>query len=190
MSRFLSFLTLYVCIMVSVTAFCDEGADIEQVKKVLYRYEEGFFSGDAKKVLSCFAPEIVSYAPLPDSASLLMLRGDHHYITDPEDWYIWGVGMESAKQHAESCKYYPEYLKKHPDYKHTTKVSHVSVKNGRAIAVTRHLRSWTVQETRDNVTSEFRTVWMLSKIRGEWKVTGLIAHVSAGQLVTKMRPPR
>jgi len=65
-----------------------------------------------------------------------------------------------------------------------------SVKGNSALAVSRHIKRWTIEETRENVNTEFRSVWMLTKIRGEWKVTGLIAHISTGQLVTKMRPSR
>ena len=190
MSRCIGILTICICITFSTAAFGDEGTDVEAIKKLIYRYEDGVFSGDAQKIISCFAPDCVSYSPFPDSLALFMTRGDHHVVFDPESWNVWGVGMDAVREHAKSMSYYPAYLQKHPDYLHTTKVSHVSVNDERGLAVSRHIRRWPIEETRDNVYSEFCSVWLLAKIRGEWKVTGLIAHISGGQLVTKMRPQR
>jgi len=169
------------CLTVSSFSLADDAEDIEQVKKVIYRYEEGVFSGDVDKIVSCFASDFVQYSPISDSLCLFLLRGDMHNIIDPENWYVAAVGLETIRQQSSQFENYPEYL---------TKVSHVSVMDGRAIAVSRHQRRWNDQTARETVISEFRSVWMLAKTGSEWKVTSILAHVTGGQLVSKMRPPQ
>ena len=192
MSRKVIIIIFIVCIALFTCVWCswaDEAADIEQVKKVLYRYEEGVFGGDAKKIKSCFASDFVAYGIIADSLTFYTFQGGNSYI-DPEDMYVVGIGADFIQKHAEQFSYYPEYLKKHPDYIHTTKVSHVHVNGTKAFAVTRHLRRWNDENARENIFREHRTVWMLSKTREEWKVTSFIGPVTSLQSVLKMRPPR
>jgi len=187
MSRFLSFLTFIVCLSFSMTAFCDEAGDIRQVRNVITRYEDGVFTGDAQKIISCFAPDFVAYSTVTDSLSMYTFRGDSPYF-DPDFWYVTGIGPEFIRKHAERFTTYPEKLRNNPDYRHVTTISHVSVNGDRALAVTSHKRMWRDLDARETVTREHRTVWMLSRIRGEWKVTSYISPITWYQSVMKMSP--
>jgi hypothetical protein len=67
-------------------------------------------------------------------------------------------------------------------------VIHVDVKDNHAIAVSRHWgtrRDSTAQET---IFNESRSVWMLAKIEGEWKITSALGAVTSDQKVRKWGP--
>ena len=64
----------------------------------------------------------------------------------------------------------------------------IKVKDDCALGVTRHLSKWKDDTTNENISSEFRSVWMLKKIQGEWKITNFISAISYSFLTIKARP--
>ena len=189
MSRkfFIIILALFY-LAVSAIVLADEAEDIQKIKELLHRYEDGVWNGEPEKIISCFDPSFVVYGALDDSVSMFMLRGDHHNIIDPEDWDVLAAGPDIIREHAEAFKGRPDWVAKHPDYKHGMEVRHVNVMDDHAIAVWRIWRSWTDETARETVRTESRTVWMLTRIRGEWKTTSWIFGVSRGQRVSKQGP--
>ena len=124
--------------------------------------------------MSCYAPGFVGYETVSE---------------DPEDWIIWIVGLDSLRtQYAESFRDVPAWLAKHPDVTIFSEVRHINVQGNQAIAVTKHFSITPDSTARETIQNEHRSVWTLSKLKGEWKITSWIAGVTRRQKVTKMGP--
>ncbi len=148
--------------------------DVQQIRDLLYRENEGHHKGDQEQIYSCYAPGFVGYSA-------------NGY--DPEVWVIWIAGLEELRsKYAQNVKESSDKYAEHPDWARGTEVHHVNVYNDHAIALTFHWDWKPDPKTRENITNSHRTVWMLAKIRGEWKITSFIGQITTEQRIWKLGP--
>jgi hypothetical protein len=150
-----------------------KGKEIEQVRDLIYKEIAGHIKGDPDQIMSC-------YADAPGTAIFLANgRG-------PETWTVAVAGDSLRTQYAGPKRDNPSPPSNEPQ--NGREVIHVDVKDNHAIAVSRHWgtrRDSTAQET---IFNESRSVWMLAKIEGEWKITSALSAVTSDQKVRKWGP--
>ena len=62
MSRKLFILVIALfCFIVSVSVWADEAEDVQQIRELLYKEQEGTFKGERDKIMSCYALGFVGY---------------------------------------------------------------------------------------------------------------------------------
>ena len=178
---------ILVCLTVSAAALAQETQDERLVREVLERELKGALEGKPEQVKSCYAPGFVGYTAMTaPRINRLHTQGIVHYA-DPEDWEVGITTPEELDEYAEASKGYPERRAK-SDVEHDNEVVSVRVKGDFAIGVTRHWSRWQDKTTNENVMGESRTVWMLKKLKGEWKIFTYVGQVSWGQLRYKSTP--
>lgn len=146
-----------------------ESGDVQQVRQLLLREFEGAMQGDVEQLLSCYAPEFAGY---------------YAYSAEPDDWMMGMVGLETLrKEYAEPHAKDKALWAKHPDWQRYNEVRHVDVMGDRAIATTKHFSSQPDSVAGTSIENSHRSVWMLRKIDGQWKITAFIAAIGFQQQV-------
>ena len=175
MSRILYILIIALsCLALSASVWAGEPKEVQEVRELLYREIEGHEKGDPDQIISCYAPGFVGYWAMTE---------------DPEDWGIWVVGLDSLRtKYAEPTRNMPAWLARHPEVTFGREVRHVHAMGDHAIAVTKHFNVIPDSTARETIRNEHQSVWMLAKIKGEWKITSWIGGVTGRQQVTKMAP--
>lgn len=156
-------------------AWGDKGEDIEQVRKILQKEQDGWRKGDQEMVLSCFAPDFVGYAGWWGRLDLIS---------------VTHVGLDSLRANYVSTKRLEQEVTNfsRPGSVHPFEVLHIDVKGDHAIGLTNHVSVVPDKEERETIINKFRSVWMLKKIKGEWKITSFISGVYGEQNVYEQGP--
>lgn len=163
-----------VALVLRVPAWAGESEDVQKVRALLYKEQDSYLQGDTERLLSCYAPDFVGY----------QANGE-----GPELWRVGIVGLDSLRsRYAADAATAPSWLKRHPEVQYGNEVVHISVKDDRAIALTQHwssLPDTTARETRNGI---HQSVWMLAKVKGEWRITGFISGTRAKQTIWEQGP--
>ncbi len=196
MSRKLFILIIALfCFALSASGWADEAEDVKQIKELLNKEGWAVWHGEVDKVLSCYAPGFVGYSASPDSAALSKSRYDGFTTyNDPEEWAVSISTPDELRKYAsqnlsKTPRSLEDFIAKHPDWKGGQQIRHVHVKGDHALAIARYWSKTPDLENRETIYGERRTVWLLSRIKGEWKITSWIGGISSGQRVTKWGPP-
>lgn len=185
------FIIIFVifCLAISATAWAQETRDERAVREVIEKELKGALEGKPEQMKSCYAPDFIGFNAW-NRGDVCMHKihsdGDIQYI-DPEDWKVSISTPEELNDYAENFRGYPERIKKSAVTRGNEVVS-ANVKNDCAIAVTRHWGSWLDKTTNENVKFEGRSVWMLKKVKGEWKIFSNIGQIAVGVIATKAFP--
>ncbi|GAH36233.1 unnamed protein product [marine sediment metagenome] len=183
MSRKL-FILIFVlsCLALSASVFADEKAEnkknVELVREVVTREIESGPEGDAEKYISCYhGPSFVQY---------------RIYTTkdpkNPNNLWITSAGPDAVRASAENLKKQKSRLDEHPELYYYYEVQHVHVMGDNAIAVPTFWQIMPDQEKRERFFHTHQTLYMLTKIKGEWKITSKISHMTSSDEIVKMRP--
>ena len=163
-----------VALVVTAPAWAAESEDVQKVRALLYKEQDSYLQGDTEQLLSCYAPGFVSYGAGGQG---------------PELWQVGFVGLDSLRTgYAVPAANTPSWLQRHPEVRSGNEVLHVSVKDGRAIALTQHWSSLPDTTARETLYTMHQTVWMAAKVGSEWKITGFIGGVKAEQRVWLQGP--
>lgn len=147
-----------------------KGKEVEQVRDHIYKETAGHIKGDPDQIMSCYAP----------GAAIFWANG-----RGPETWTVAVAGDSLRTQYAGPKRDNPSPPSNEPQ--NGREVIHVDVKDNHAIAVSRHWSTRRDSTARETIFNEFRSVWMLAKIEGEWKITNAIGAVTADQEIRKWR---
>lgn len=175
-------------LLVSAVCFAQMTPEENRVKAVLEKELKGALEGNVEQVKSCYAEGFMGVMAWSPGITLNRLHSSGtNYYPDPEDWIIVISNAAELDKYAEAFRGAPERIKKMKVERGNGVVS-VKVKDDCALAVTRHWGSWLETKTNENVNVEMRSVWMLKKIKGEWKIASFVGHVSRSVLVSKAYP--
>lgn len=149
--------------------------EVQQVLEIIYMEMEGHVKGDPDQIMSCYAPGFVGYRA---------------WTEDPEDWNVRIVGLDSLRvKYAEPARGNPARRSKYPSsWEYFADFPHVHVKDNRAIVVWKMYSRMPDPKARETLNNMFRSVWLLAKIKGKWKITNWIGGVTDSQKVTKWTP--
>jgi len=146
---------------------------MQQVRDLLYQAKKGWYDGDPDLVISCFAEGVVWYQAMDN----------------PEIWSISVAGLDSLRaMQTAGVKNGAQMWADHPEWRRDHEVLHIQVKGNYAIATTQHWEWKPDPAARENIYWESKMIWMLAKIKGEWKVTSLIGGIDFRQQVGKWNP--
>jgi len=162
--------------------------DVRQIRKVLISLMVGHHKFDPEQILSCFAPEFVAYTTLPAQRKYKyqhLMKGDYSIIIDPEDWTVQYASLGAYRKWVEKRMGELKREPVNPNIKHFDEVHNVHIWGSQAIAVTEHGQKMFCPITRETIHTWNRSVWMLAKIKGKWKITGYIGAVDMGRNTTK-----
>jgi hypothetical protein len=181
--------TIILCIASSTVVYAQETQDEKLVRGVIEKELKGALAGNPEQVKSCYAPDFVGFGAWnEDDYCMHKLHKDGETIyPDPEDWVVSISTPKELDAYAEYFRNYPEKIAKSA-VKRGNGVASVKVKDNFAIAVTRHWGTWLDKTTNENVRFESRSVWMLKKTSGEWKIFSNIGAVGLGIITTKAFP--
>ena len=165
-----------VALALTTPAWAGESEEVQQVRNVINKEWEGWYkTGDPEQIVSGYAPGFVGYSAAGG-------RG-------PEFWTVGIVGLDSLRsQYAAGAVDSPGDLAKHPDWSHGDEVLHVHIKDSHAIALTQQWFAMPDSTNRQTIINEHQSVWMLKKIKEEWKITNWIGMISSKQTVWKWQP--
>jgi len=164
-----------VALVLTAPAWAGESEEVQQVRERLYKEWEGWEKGDPEQIVSGYAPGFVGYFAGGG-------RG-------PEFWTVGRVGLDSLRtQYAANAVERAATWAKHPNWSHGDEVLHVHVKDDHAIALTQQWVAMPDSTNRQTIINEYQSVWMLKKIKEEWKITNWISSVSSKQTVWKWQP--
>jgi len=189
MPRFLFCLTLSLAALVTISAYAQETADEKAVREVIERELKGALAGDPEQVKSCYSSDFIGFGGW-NSGDVCMYKlhsdGEIIYI-DPEDWRVSISTPAELDKYAEAFRGNAERVQQ-SGLKRGNEVVSVHVKNGCAVGVTRHWGSWLDKSTNENVMFEARSVWMLKKEQGTWKIFSNIGQMALGMMTIKALP--
>jgi hypothetical protein len=189
MFRAVCFSTVFLFIAFSSASLSQENQDQKAVRSVIEKELKGALTGNPEQMKSCYATDFVGFSAY-NGGDVRMHKilgdGDTKY-TDPEDWVVSISTPKELNDYAEYFRNYPDKLSK-SSVKRGNEVASVKVKDNFAIAVTRHWGTWLDKTTNENVRFEGRSVWMLKKTGGDWKIFSNIGQVSLGIMATKAFP--
>ena len=184
MSRklFILFIAIF-CFTLSANLLADEAEDVQQITELLRKEGMSVWECKPEEVLSCYAPGFVGYHAMPDSISRTRFRINGYYVSsDPEDWVVRITTADELRKYAltfvdKAPRRWEDFIAEHPEWKGNFDVN-VNVKGDHAIAV--HRGWWLMPDSKDRKTeySEWRSVWMLARIKREWKITNWISNIS------------
>ncbi|MBN1293730.1 MAG: nuclear transport factor 2 family protein [Candidatus Latescibacteria bacterium] len=179
---------LTVC-FASMSVFAQETSDEKAVRAVIESELKGALEGKPEQMKACYSSDFIGFSGWNrGNFTMHKLHNDGEvYYYDPEDWQVTITTSRELDEYAENFRDYPERIKKSAMTRGNEVVS-VNVKNNGAIAVTRHWGTWYDKTTNENVRFEGRSVWMLRKESGEWKIFSNIGHVAIGMMATKALP--
>jgi len=145
--------------------------DREAVRQLLQTEQDGWHEGDAEKVLSCYAEDVVQYGAA---------GGRLHLAT------VHSIGHEGLRQEqVANVEAAAKHWKAHPDEAPTFEVLHVDVKDKQALALTQHGFTRQDETSKETIHSLHQSLWMLAKNGGEWKVTHVLGATAHEQIVTR-----
>jgi len=189
---------MYILIVILVIAGSGSGSaqvsrDEQAVRKVLNRELKGALTGNPEQVLSCYADDYVGYMAWTDSVSVSqLLTVGNRIIADPEDWTIFISSPQELKEYSARFRGGPErmakYKKKYPGAAHSNEIRSVTLKGDHAIAVSKHWTTIPNPSKQQKLRWEMRTVWMIDKINGQWKISRAISGVVRAQIVETTYP--
>ena len=163
-----------VALVLTTPVWGGETSDVQQVRELLYKDIDGHFKGDPEQVLSCYAPGFVGYQASGEG---------------PELWEVGMVGLDALREAKEAnVVEIPATWAKHPEWSHDREVLHVHLKDNHAIAWTQQLAVMPDSTARETIVFKWQDVWMVAKIKDEWKITNAIWRVKVEQTVWKWNP--
>jgi hypothetical protein len=180
---------LILFIALSSILYAQETRDQKAVRSIIEKELKGALSGNPEQMKSCYTSDFVGFSAYNGgniSMHKTLSNGDTKYF-DPEDWVVSISTPKELNDYAEYFRNYPEKISK-SSVKRGNEVVSVKVKDNFAIVVTRHWGTWPDKTTNENVRFEGRSVWILKKTGGEWKIFSNIGHVSLGITATKAFP--
>jgi len=165
-----------IALFLTAPAWAGESEEVQQVRNVIHKEWEAWYkTGDPEQIVSCYAPGFVRYSAAGG-------RG-------PEFWTVGTVGLDSLRtQYAARAVNSLATWAKHPNWRHGDEVLHVHIKDNHAIALTQQWFAMPDSTARQTVINEHQSVWMLKKIKEEWKITSGIGMVTQRQTVWKWQP--
>jgi len=180
-------------IAVAGTAAAQVSRDEQAIREVLNRELKGALTGDVEQIKSAYAPDYVGYMALTDSISVSQLITDGNtFVTHPEDWTIFVSSPKELQAYAENFRTAPkrhaEYMKKYPGSTHSNEIRSVTIKGNHALAVSRHWTTIPNPARQQKIRWEMRTVWMIDKINGEWKISRAIGGIVRAQKIETTYP--
>jgi len=186
-------LVILLIVAVSGTATAQVSRDEQAVRELLNRELKGALTGNVEQIKSAYAPDYVGYTAWTDSLSVSQLITDGNtVVVYPEDWTIFVSSPQELNTYAENFRGVTErnakYLEKYPRAVHSNEIRKVTVKGDHAIAVTKHWTTVPNPARQEKIRWEGRTVWMIDKIQGEWKISRAINSVVRAQMVETTYP--
>ena len=142
-------------------------------------------SGNYKEIISYFTPDAVSYGGGAFFSLSASIAGEK---INP---MFWQVGVENNEELVKYCKGMerrPAVFASTPGLEHDVVFLNVNVKGDHAIVLSRHTTSWPTADGNARVYSSHRSVWMLKKVGGEWKITSWIMGISGSQMILQNSP--
>ena len=189
MVRKVIILLIIAVYVISLSVCAQETNDEKVVRKIIESELKGALEGKPEQVKACYSSDFIGFSAWNRgdvSMNRLHLDGVTQYI-DPEDWRVSITTPKELNDYAENFKGNPERIAKSKITRGNEVVS-VNVKNTGAIGVTRHWGTWLDEKTNENVRWEARSVWLLRKEGGKWKVFSNIGQVAIGMVTTKALP--
>ena len=179
MLRFKTFLVVsLICaacfVFISSNEAQDNENDIQQIRKLILREIDGFFVGDAEQVYSCYGEGFIGYRAMPGRS---------------EGWKVGIIGLDGLRaEYARNVSQYPSWWSNHPDCTHEAEVTHVHIKGNQGLAVARQFFVLPDEKARHTLFNSWASIYMITKRRGTWKITGWIGGIESEQRVQKMEP--
>lgn len=180
MSRKLVILIIaIVCLTVSAFVLAQTFAEMQkvaddnkEVKLLILKEITGFYEGKPEQVYSCYAPDrFVGYS-----------TGE-----TPEDWRVRPASF-NLREYADGAKTFKANWDKHPDWSRRCKVTLVDIVGNNGIAVSKQWFTRNYEDTREVLNNMFQSVFFVTKIRGEWKITGFVGGVKWNWEIFRMPP--
>lgn len=164
------FITAIMLILYTST-WAGEAEEAAQIRTLLYKEVDSWFKGDPDQIISCYAPSFVGYA-----------------ANGTEAWEVSVGSLDSLKQLVSASVQFAASFAKHPNWSHSREVLHVHIKGDHAVALLHQeavIPDTTARETTNNT---WEDVFMLAKVKGEWKITSAIWRTSVDQKVWRGLP--
>ncbi|MBT4484300.1 MAG: hypothetical protein HOC71_11570 [Candidatus Latescibacteria bacterium] len=187
MYRIVHILTLVLfCLTLSAAVWADDPQAVAEVKNFHEDHYKKLETDTPEQVMERFAPGFIGYRANYNNPSLYMIKGG---FLDPEDWIIDIAGPDDFRKYVEGViKVQPAMIEWKKKDNIIIEIANVHVNGNHAISVSRQLNKWRDPTTNDDIMEEHRSVWFLSKIKGQWKFTSKISGISWSQLVIKNVP--
>lgn len=172
-------LARFATLALLATVGCDplwaaDSPDTQSIRDLLYLENRSHLVGNVDQLMACYAPDVVAYAA---------------YGTSPDEWVVLAVGIDSLRAtYGKESKANALAVAGHPEWEMGCEVTHVNVKQDRAVAVAQY---WSVvpdQIRRENLYTRHQSVWHLAKVQGQWRITGFIAAVTFSQTAFRLLP--
>ena len=178
MYRTISILLIFGVCAVAAPVVADELddnlAECAKVRAVVTRAIYCAKEDDADGFKRCFDPETyVSYRA---------------GVKDKYNWYILATPPNAAETQASGLATGSDLWDAHPEWKEYYEVEHVHVLNNHAVAVSVEERIMPDPEKDKVYFAQHKTVHLLQKKLGQWKITHKISHVDDEQTSIPMRP--
>ncbi|MFC1528356.1 hypothetical protein ACFL5B_00450 [Candidatus Latescibacterota bacterium] len=178
------------CFTLSAAVWADDPQAVAEVRKFHEDHYKKLETDTPEQALERFAPGFIGYAANSDRVRLYMFHGG---IIDPEDWIINIAGPDDLRKYVENTIREatitrPERKKTRSNYNVIIEILHVHVNGNHAISVARRVDSGNDPTTHEWISTEQRSVFFLSKIRGQWKFTSKISTISWNQFIGKNIP--
>ena len=178
MSRKLFILIALICLAMSFVVWAQGGLNVSErieaeddynkVTALIYRQIDGYQNGDPEKLYSCFdADSFVGYSA----------RGSQ----DPDDWTVGSIGLEGIQNYVNGAKNAKATMDKHPGWSGVSEVRHVHIKGDHGLAVAKFWITMPDKKARETLHWTHETVFLVTKIKGEWKITGWIGTITRSQ---------
>lgn len=162
-----------IILIFSTIVWADEATEVEQVRKILEKEQDSWIKGDPEQLMSCYAPSYVGFSANGG-------RFDLASVTQ--------VGLDTLRANvaSQTVNVAAQYAK--PGRIHHFEVAHIDIKDDHAIGLTRHWNATPDSTARETIHVEWKSLWMLTKTSGEWKIFSVLGFISAEQLVWKWNP--
>ena len=185
MLRKLFILIAPICLTLSVIVWAQGGLnvperikaedDYNKVTALIYKQIDGFQKGDAEQLYSCFdADSFVAYSA--------------HSSQDPNDWTVGSIGPKGIQNYVNGAKNFKANRDKHPEWSSLADVRHVHIKDDHGLAVAKFWITMPDKKVRETSHWTHESVFLVSKITGEWKITGWIGTITRSQEFRRWLP--
>ena len=134
---------------------------------------ESWFRGDPEQIISCYAPDFVGYAA---------------NYGGTEVWDVAVGSLDSLRQPVSVSIQFAATWSRHPEWSRSKEVLHVHTKDDHAIALVHQEAVRPDTTARETTVDTWEDVFMLAKIKGEWKITNVIWRTSGDQMVRRWLP--
>lgn len=159
-----------LCLLTSVWAGESEEG---QIRALLCKEVDSWFKGDPDQIISCYAPNFVGYAAKYGGT---------------EAWEVSVGSLDSLRQLVSASVQLAANFAKHPNWSHSREILHVHIKDDHAVALLHQEAVIPDTTARETTTDVWEDVFMLTKIKGEWKITSAIWRTSGDQKVWRGMP--